>query len=660
MASTSCWCRCRYNNPVPQPTSVGGNISGVAGISQLGTVTPGGTGFPRNAPTTGVSGTGQAGLIFPRLTGVAATGAAASIAAFPALKLALPLYITSGSSYWSQVAIDSPPITGYVVMNSNNGPGSSYDGTYAAHIAAVQASGLMVLGYVYTQGPTYRTAVSVEADIATYMSWYNVNGIFIDECSGLTADISYYQGIVAYVKAQTGTFCVLNPGSVPSDLTYMSMADSVGVFEGTYSTFTAWTPPSWVATTPPNQLTYLVYDCTTEANMVNAVSLALSWNAGYFYVTDDTTPDPYDTIASYWTAELSQFFPPIIPITGVFGTGQAGTPVAQISSTFAGVAGSGQAGTATPNASGGGVTVSLYSDSSGTPNALIAVLGTIADTVLGVGTSGPIRLPLATPIQLTANTRYWIRLTDNGGTTLKWVPAGNSVGTGVSTEFWHTPSTSGANISTFAYQMTVTSEEPSGVAGVGQVGTQIASVAAVISGASGLGQCGTTSIQSGTSDSAAVTGVAGTGTIGSPSDQVGGQFSGGAGSGQAGGLVPSLSLTLAGVSASGQVGSAVSSVAAAASGVTATGQAGSAADQDAGTLLGASGTGTCGWYHCPSGGSGCRNCRDWPSRFCCRSGRRHTTWRLWHRHRRWTDLADHHLRNRRRRSRPSRRANHSR
>ena len=191
--------------------------------------------------------------------------------------MAVPAYFTPSSGYWSQIIIDSPPISGYVIMNPDSGPGGAYDATYAPVIAATQAAGLKVLGYVYSDYAG-RSTGSIEVDIDSYNAWYNVDGIFIDQCSGLTADIAYYQGLVAYV----GTFCVLNPGAIPADRTYMSMADSVCIFEDDYATYLTWMSPSWASSYPSSAITHLVYDCGDQANMAIGDSvLAMAGNAGY-------------------------------------------------------------------------------------------------------------------------------------------------------------------------------------------------------------------------------------------------------------------------------------------------------------------------------------------------------------------------------------------
>ncbi len=83
----------------------------------------------------------------------------------------VPLYSPPGS-YWAQIiqaknAHPSVPIV--VIINPNSGPGTSSNADYATGISQMQASGITVLGYVYTSYGT-RSIASVEADINSYNS----------------------------------------------------------------------------------------------------------------------------------------------------------------------------------------------------------------------------------------------------------------------------------------------------------------------------------------------------------------------------------------------------------------------------------------------------------------------------------------------------------
>lgn len=45
---------------------------------------------------------------------------------------------------------------------------------------------------------------------------------------------------------------------------------------------------------------------TDQSDMSNAIALSEQRDAGWVYVTDDGGSNPYDTLPSYWSSELSQ------------------------------------------------------------------------------------------------------------------------------------------------------------------------------------------------------------------------------------------------------------------------------------------------------------------------------------------------------------------
>ena len=66
----------------------------------------------------------------------------------------------------------------------------------------------------------------------------------MDEVSSDAALIPYYQDLADYIRAMPGTFVALNPGTIPAQ-GYMSVGDTVVVFEGTYNTYKNWSAPAW-------------------------------------------------------------------------------------------------------------------------------------------------------------------------------------------------------------------------------------------------------------------------------------------------------------------------------------------------------------------------------------------------------------------------------
>lgn len=222
--------------------------------------------------------------------------------------VAVPSYFYPGS-LWTQMDSGAPTV-GLAIINPNSGPGTSKDQNYADQVTSTEAQGIMVVGYVSTSYAgtqnTARTLAAAEQDVDTYYSWYpNIDGIFVDEVStDCAARDSYYKPLYDYIKSKGGVAeVVLNPGTNTSEC-YTSAGDIIVNFEDVYSNYVNWTPDSWVSNYPANKFWQIVYS-TSSADMPNAIALSKQRNAGWVYVTDDGGDNPYDTLPSYWSNELS-------------------------------------------------------------------------------------------------------------------------------------------------------------------------------------------------------------------------------------------------------------------------------------------------------------------------------------------------------------------
>jgi hypothetical protein len=217
-------------------------------------------------------------------------------------KMFIPAYFYPGS-LWTQ-AISGAPIVDVMIMNPASGPGTSQNSDYVTAVNNAEAAGIKVIGYVHTSyGARPMSEVLSEVDL--YKQWYGVSGIFLDEVSSSAANLPYYQNVSDYIRSTNGTYVALNPGTVP-DQGYISIGDTTVIFEGTYNTYKTWTPPSWVFSYPASKFTHLVYATSSSKNMKDAIlTKSKNRNAGYVYVTNDVLPNPWDTLPSYWSTELS-------------------------------------------------------------------------------------------------------------------------------------------------------------------------------------------------------------------------------------------------------------------------------------------------------------------------------------------------------------------
>jgi Spherulation-specific family 4/IPT/TIG domain len=148
------------------------------------------------------------------------------------LSLAVPAYFYALTSSW--VTLDGPPRTAdLAVLNPASGSGSSIDPNYVQQVAASQAAGVDIVGYVDTSYGR-RSLSTVEADITRYEQWYHVNGIFVDQvATDCATEASYYAPLYAFIHAQPGLdLTVVNPGA-PAPSCYMAASEIIMTFEGT-------------------------------------------------------------------------------------------------------------------------------------------------------------------------------------------------------------------------------------------------------------------------------------------------------------------------------------------------------------------------------------------------------------------------------------------
>lgn len=242
-------------------------------------------------------------IIFSVLLTALATviGASSAQAASLCQGIAIPAYFYP-SSLWT-AAISGAPRTSLMVMNPNSGPGSSQDAAYLNAVRTAQAAGIKVLGYVYTNY-SKRPLQEAANDINAYKTWYGVDGIFLDETSSDAAALTYYKTLANYIRGGKGGFVMLNPGISPAE-GYIKLADTTVVFEDSYTAYQAWLPESWMYKYPAGKFTHLVYGVANTTQLTNSINLSRSRNAGMIYITNDVLDNPWDTLPSYWTTEVS-------------------------------------------------------------------------------------------------------------------------------------------------------------------------------------------------------------------------------------------------------------------------------------------------------------------------------------------------------------------
>jgi hypothetical protein len=69
--------------------------------------------------------------------------------------------------------------------------------------------------------------------------------------------------------------------------------------------YAEYAPDPWTKSQPALVFSHLCYDVQVADTMTNFVRLAVARNAGSIYVTDDRGNNPWDTLPSYWWAEVA-------------------------------------------------------------------------------------------------------------------------------------------------------------------------------------------------------------------------------------------------------------------------------------------------------------------------------------------------------------------
>ena len=204
----------------------------------------------------------------------------------------IPAYL--GPDAMWQLA-DRPVPRRVVILNPANGPGPQPEQSYRYAVGALRRSGTRVLGYVHTEYGA-RDAATVKADIARYRSWYEVDGVFLDETAEDAAKLPYYQALSRDVRASGRQLIALNPGVVPAR-GYFDVADVVVTFEGPFAEYDAAMRgmPEWVRSLPPRRTAHLVYGASRE----HALQASDDSAAGYFYATAGALPNPWRSLPSY-------------------------------------------------------------------------------------------------------------------------------------------------------------------------------------------------------------------------------------------------------------------------------------------------------------------------------------------------------------------------
>lgn len=239
------------------------------------------------------------------------------------------------STAWSRILSAkqaNPTVPVQVIINPCNGPDVTKCGMTSANITdynneitKLVNAGVVVLGYIATNyakndanHPNIETEVKSAIDMY-YSSYPGVKGVFFDEMTNgyeytiyvyFAQDLDFYKRIRDYAKTKSSSataareFTVVgNPGT-DVDMNYPYAADTLVTYEGSHVPVgTALNgPQNWHSIWDRSNFAVLSYD---NASVDTSFLTAARPNTGFVYLTNDSLPNPWDTVPTYFSTMLA-------------------------------------------------------------------------------------------------------------------------------------------------------------------------------------------------------------------------------------------------------------------------------------------------------------------------------------------------------------------
>ncbi|MGA2665185.1 MAG: spherulation-specific family 4 protein [Nitrososphaerales archaeon] len=220
--------------------------------------------------------------------------------------LIVPLYFWP-TSQWNdliQMKQAHPSMPVIAVVNPGNGPGTHVEPTYVTWIDKLRAVGITVVGYIPTDWGS-RSISSIEANMVTFKSFYEVNGIFLDQMTNQPGRESYYSALTAYARSQGLQTVVGNPGTQVSPA-FIGTVSVLLVFENSYVPTLSRLQSMTMGQTR-DDFAMISYD--TPVQSAATVGMITHY-VRYVYLTAGTMPAPYYGLSTYFDTLVSQLNAP--------------------------------------------------------------------------------------------------------------------------------------------------------------------------------------------------------------------------------------------------------------------------------------------------------------------------------------------------------------
>src|SRR2546425_12977093 len=215
------------------------------------------------------------------------------------------------------------------IINPGGGPGSSPNTNYATLTQRLHSVGIIVVGYTWANYGS-RNISDVFTAIDEYKSWYNVDGIIIDQMSYTGGDENYYSRLTTHARSIGLTLVIGNPGTetLPS---YVRTVDAIVIHENSGLPSINYLG-GWHANYDKANWGILPHG----VNSLNKPYVAsASKYVGYIYMSNGTMPNPWNTLPPYFGDLVAALDPSPTSTTTTSGTTttSATTSTSTVSST---------------------------------------------------------------------------------------------------------------------------------------------------------------------------------------------------------------------------------------------------------------------------------------------------------------------------------------
>jgi hypothetical protein len=210
----------------------------------------------------------------------------------------VPLYAYPTHSSWNVIAQTkqaNPSVPVVAIVNVSNGPGSAPEANFTSGINQLVNAGVQVIGYVFTSYGN-RSVTAVKSEVASWKQWYpQVTGIFFDEQASVPGKESYYATLGSYAKSLGLSLTVGNPGTDTSP-GYVGTVDVILIYETDGLPALA-ALGGWHQSYPKSNFGIIPYAVPSlDTGFITAAKPLV----GHIYVTDDSLPNPWDSLPSYF------------------------------------------------------------------------------------------------------------------------------------------------------------------------------------------------------------------------------------------------------------------------------------------------------------------------------------------------------------------------